>query len=212
MRFTVDNEKDGLRPTTSATGGAVLRCDLTRYYGRHSVPLLLRALLSERTFRVVATMRLCQSIAARGAAWRPILVLAIVAHRVASGSAAVDLPWRARIGPGFRLFHGWGAVLNTEAVIGANVSLFHGVTLGQGDRIAPDGTRTTGYPVIADDVWIGPHAVIVGGVTVGRGARIAAGAIVTTDVPEAAMVAGNPAVVVRTGVAKDVLNPADVAS
>ena len=192
------------------TLGEILRCDLTRYYGRASPALLLRALLLERTFRVVATMRVCQDVAQRGARWRPVLLAAVVGHRIASGRAGVDLPWRARIGPGFRLFHGWAAVLNTDAVIGANVSLFHGVTLGQGDRIAPDGTRTTGYPVIGDDVWIGPHAVIVGGVTVGRGARIAAGAVVTTDVPAAAMVAGNPAAVVRTDVPRDVLNPADV--
>jgi serine O-acetyltransferase len=192
------------------TLGETLRCDLTRYYGRSSPSLLLRALLLERTFRVVATLRLCQDVVQRGARWRPVLLAAVVLHRLTSGRAGVDLPWRARIGPGFRLFHGWAAVLNTDAVIGANVSLFHGVTLGQGDRIAPDGTRTTGYPVIEDDVWIGPHAVIVGGVTIGRGARIAAGAVVTTDVPAAAMVAGNPAAVVRTDVPRDVLNPADV--
>lgn len=180
-----------------------IRADLTRYYGRHSLPLLVRAVLLERTFRVVLTLRLCQA-----APVLPLRVAAIVAHRIASAKAAVDLPWRTRIGPGFRLFHGWGAVVNTEAVIGADVSLFHGVTLGQGDRIAEDGSRTTGYPVIADEVWIGPHAVVVGGVTIGRGARIAAGAVVSRDVDPGTMVAGNPATVVRTGVPADVLNPA----
>lgn len=183
---------------------AAVRADLTRFHGRFSLFLLARTVLLERTFRVVLTLRLCQA-AHRS---RPLLLVAIVAHRLASGSAAVDLPWRTRIGPGFRLFHGWGAVVNTEAVIGANVSLFHGVTLGQGDRIAEDGTRTTGYPVIEDEVWIGPHAVIVGGVTVGRGSRVAAGAVVTRDVAPATMVAGNPAQVVRTAVPADVLNPA----
>ena len=166
----------------------VVRADLTRYFGRHSLPLLARAILLERTFRVVLTLRLCQA-----APSRPLRIAAIVAHRVASGKAAVDLPWKTRIGPGFRLFHGWGAVVNTESVIGADVSLFHGVTLGQGDRIAADGSRTTGYPVIEDEVWIGPHAVIVGGVTIGRGARIAAGAVVTRDVEPATLVAGMPA-------------------
>jgi serine O-acetyltransferase len=180
-----------------------VRADLTRYYGRHSLPLLARAVLLERTFRVVLTLRLCQA-----APSRPLRIAAVVLHRIASGRAAVDLPWKTRIGPGFRLFHGWGAVVNTEAVIGADVSLFHGVTLGQGDRIAADGSRTTGFPVIEDEVWIGPHAVVVGGVTIGRGARIAAGAVVSRDVEPHTMVAGNPATVVRTGVPADVLNPA----
>ena len=185
--------------------GTTVAADLTRHYGRSSPALLVRAVLLERTFRVVLTLRLAQAAAGRS---RALLVAAVVAHRFASGSAGVDLPWRTRIGPGFRLFHGWGAVVNTEAVIGADVSMFHGVTLGQGDRIAADGTRTTGYPVIEDEVWIGPHAVIVGGVTVGRGARIAAGAVVSKDVPPATMVAGNPAAVVRTDVPPDVLYPA----
>jgi serine O-acetyltransferase len=180
-----------------------IKADLTRYYGRYSPALLARAVLLERTFRVVLTLRLCQA-----APSRPLRIAAVVLHRIASGKAAVDLPWKTRIGPGFRLFHGWGAVVNTESVIGADVSLFHGVTLGQGDRIAADGSRTTGYPVIEDEVWIGPHAVVVGGVTIGRGARIAAGAVVTRDVEPHTMVAGNPATVVRTGVPADVLNPA----
>lgn len=188
---------------------ALVRCDLTRHFGRHSALLLLRAVVLERTFRVVLTLRICQALAARKAAGKLLLPVAVVLHRVASASAGVDLPWRTRIGAGFRLFHGWSAVLNPGAVVGTNVSFFHGVTIGQGDRIAVDGTRTTGYPVIEDDVWIGPHAVVVGGLTVGRGARIAAGAVVTKDVPPATMVAGNPAEVVRTDVPPDVENRAD---
>lgn len=52
--------------------------------------------------------------------------------------------------------------------------------------------------VIEDDVWIGSHAVVVDGMTVGRGAVIAAGAVVTKDVPPGAVVAGNPARVIKT--------------
>jgi maltose O-acetyltransferase len=46
---------------------------------------------------------------------------------------------------------------------------------------------------IGDDVWIGTRVIILPGVTVGRGAIIGAGAVVTKDVPEYAIVAGNPA-------------------
>jgi serine O-acetyltransferase len=165
--------------------------------------------LRERTFRPVLTLRLCQAAAGtpRG---RMLLPALMVLHRIATARAAVDLPWRTRIGPGFRLFHGWSAVVNPAARIGANVSLFHGVTLGQGDRIGVDGARTTGYPVIEDEVWIGPGAAVLGGVLVGRGSRIAAGAVVIRDVEPGCMVAGNPAAVVRADVPADVLNPASV--
>lgn len=128
-------------------------------------------------------------------------------HRAARHFAGVDLPWRTRIAPGFRIDHGWGLVLNAGSVIGSNVTMFHGVTLGKRDRVARDGTRTTGAPLVEDDVWIGPHAVIVGGITVGRGSRIAAGAFVTQDVPPASLVVGNPAQIVKNGVTPDVENP-----
>jgi acetyltransferase-like isoleucine patch superfamily enzyme len=51
--------------------------------------------------------------------------------------------------------------------------------------------------VIEDDVWIGTRAIILAGVTIGRGAVIAAGALVTKDVPQYAIVGGNPAKLIR---------------
>jgi len=50
---------------------------------------------------------------------------------------------------------------------------------------------------IADNVWIGMNATILKGVTIGENSVVAAGAIVTKSVPANAIVAGNPAVVVR---------------
>lgn len=50
---------------------------------------------------------------------------------------------------------------------------------------------------ICDDTWIGCNAIILKGVTIGRGAIVGAGAIVTKDVPPYAIVAGNPAKVIR---------------
>jgi len=65
-------------------------------------------------------------------------------------------------------------------------------------RAAFDPTHVLTRPVrIEDDVWIGFKASILKGVTIGRGAVVAAGAVVTRDVPPYALVAGNPARVVR---------------
>lgn len=58
--------------------------------------------------------------------------------------------------------------------------------------------HTKGRTVIGNDVWIGHGAMVVSGVTVGDGACIGAGAVVSKDVPPYAIVAGNPARVVRT--------------
>lgn len=51
--------------------------------------------------------------------------------------------------------------------------------------------------IIGDDIWIGTRAIILPGITIGRGVIIGAGAIVTKDVPDYAIVAGNPARVIR---------------
>lgn len=187
-----------------------LKADTHRQYGRYSAACLLRGFITRRTFRPIVTMRLCQAAREAGVLRPVLLPLCRLLHRLAAGSAAMDLPWNLRVGPGFILPHGWGLVVNERAQLGCNVTLFHGVTIGRRDRIARDGSRAEGYPVIEDEVWVGPNAIIVGEVRIGRGARIGGGAFVTQDVPARAVVSGNPAVVVKEDAEPDVMNPAPV--
>lgn len=186
---------------------AALKADTHRVAGGYSPMALLAGFFRLRTFRVIVTLRLCQGAAA-SALLRPALPMFKLLHRLTTHAAAMDLAWSTRTGAGIALMHGWGLVVNQQVTLGSNVTLMHGVTLGQRDRIAPDGARTIGYPCIEDEVWIGPNAIIVGGVTVGRGSRIGGGAFVTEDVPPYSVVAGNPSVIVKHGCAPDVVNPA----
>ncbi|UXY14649.1 serine acetyltransferase [Chitiniphilus purpureus] len=187
-----------------------LKADTYRQYGRFSPLLLIKGAITRRTFRVVVTMRLCQAAAASKGLFRFTLTPLKLLHRLATFQAAMDLPWKAKIGAGLALTHGWGLVVNPRATIGRNVTLFHGVTLGLRDRIGPNGERMSEYPVIEDEVWIGPNAIIAGGVTIGRGSRIGGGAFVTESVPPYSMVLGNPGVVVKKDCAIDVMNLAPV--
>lgn len=68
----------------------------------------------------------------------------------------------------------------------------HGLAAG-----GPRGSPATAPVRIGDDAWIGMHAIILKGVSVGAGAVVAAGAVVVSDVEPRAVVAGNPAVVVK---------------
>jgi serine O-acetyltransferase len=107
--------------------------------------------------------------------------------------------------------HGWGLVISHNATVGSDVTVYHGVTIGQKDRISASG-RVTSYPVIEDEVWIGAHAVVAGGVTVGRGSRIAPGTIVTGNVEPRSIVGGNPMRVIQTNALPDVVNPTELSA
>ena len=185
-----------------------LKADTYRQFGRYGWGLTLKGALTNRTFRVVVTMRLCQAANASNGPFRLALPCMKLLHRMATHGAATDFPWRTDIGAGFALTHGWAAVINQGARIGRNVTLFHGVTLGRRDRISAAGERDTGYPVLEDEVWVGPNATIVGGITIGRGSRVAGGAFVTDSVPPFSVVSGNPASIVKSGCVPDVMNPA----
>lgn len=82
-----------------------------------------------------------------------------------------------------------GIIVSQYAKIGKNCTIYHQVTIGsKDDKYAP---------LIGDNVIIYPHAIIVGGIRVGNNAVIGAGAVVTKDVPENAVVAGNPAKIIK---------------
>ncbi|WP_281968359.1 DapH/DapD/GlmU-related protein [Roseovarius nanhaiticus] len=132
-------------------------------------------------------------------------VQAIMAHRVAhqlwqdgdrtlamaikarAGRAfSTDIHPAARVGPGLWLDHGLGFVVGETAMIGADVSIWHGVTLGS--TLADSGARR--HPTLRDGAVIGAGAILLGGITIGARANVAAGAIVTQDVAPGTLVAG----------------------
>jgi len=98
----------------------------------------------------------------------------------------------ARIGPRFFIDHGMGVVIGETAEIGADVTLYHGVTLG-GTSLE----RGKRHPTLEDEVVVGAGAKILGDITVGRCSRIGANAVVVKPVPPDSVVVGIPGEVVR---------------
>jgi serine O-acetyltransferase len=90
---------------------------------------------------------------------------------------------------GRRLFidHGSGVVIGETAVVGNDVTLYQGVTLGGTGK-----ERGKRHPTIEDDVVIGDGAKVLGNITVGRNCRIGAGSVVLRSVPENSTVVGVP--------------------
>jgi serine O-acetyltransferase len=104
----------------------------------------------------------------------------------------VDIHPGAVIGARIFIDHGAGVVIGETAVIGDDVTLYHGVTLG-GASWAP-GKR---HPTLESGVLIGAGAKILGPITVGAGARIGANSVVIEDVPPHMTVVGIPGRIVR---------------
>ncbi|BAI74221.1 serine acetyltransferase (plasmid) [Azospirillum sp. B510] len=183
--------------------------DAIRYGGGGGLAAVLKLLAGNRNFRVTFTLRSCQAAdRMAGPLRRPLLAACRLLHRWTQHSAAMDLPWETRIGPGLRILHGWGLVVNANARIGANVTLFHGVTLGQKDDLLPTG-RVTHYPELGDGVWVGPHAVVIG-VGIGEDSIVAASSVVTKPMPRRSVVAGNPGKAVAEVAIPDIPHPAPV--
>ena len=103
----------------------------------------------------------------------------------------VDINPAARIGKGIMLDHGTGVVVGETAVIGDNVSILQGVTLGGTGKAEEDR-----HPKIGNGVLIGAGAKVIGNIKVGDCARIGAGSVVVKDVPPNVTVAGVPAKVI----------------
>ncbi|MCU0641872.1 MAG: serine O-acetyltransferase [Candidatus Margulisbacteria bacterium] len=97
----------------------------------------------------------------------------------------------ATIGRRFFIDHGCGVVIGETTVIGDDVLLYQGVTLGGTGK--DKGQR---HPTVGNKVVIGANAIVLGNITIGADARIGAGAVVTKPVPAGATVIGNPATIV----------------
>jgi len=101
----------------------------------------------------------------------------------------------ATVGEGFFIDHGMGVVIGETTIIGRNVTLYQGVTLGGTGK-----ERGKRHPTIGDNVVIGVGATVLGSITVGHGSKVGAGAVVVNEVPADCTVVGVPGrVVVRRG-------------
>jgi serine O-acetyltransferase len=101
----------------------------------------------------------------------------------------VEIHPGAQIGRRFFIDHGMGIVIGETTIIGDDVLLYHGVTLG--GTSAASGKR---HPTLGDDVVVGAGATVLGAVTIGSHSIVGANSVVVTDAPANSVLVGSPAV------------------
>ena len=117
---------------------------------------------------------------------RPV---ARVVSTVARALTGVEIHPGAQIGRRFFIDHGMGVVIGATAVVGDDVMLYHGVTLG--GRSLARGTKR--HPTVGDRVTIGAGARVLGDIEIGDDVQIGANSVVVKPVPAGAVATGIPA-------------------
>ena len=110
----------------------------------------------------------------------------------AARKTGIEIHPGATIGSGFFIDHGSGVIIGETTIIGNNVTLYQGVTLGGTGK--ETGKR---HPTICDNVMISAGAKIIGSFTIGENSKIGAGSVVLSEVPPNCTVVGVPGHIVK---------------
>ena len=180
-----------------------IRADLFRYTGRTDKRALRRCRRKSGGFRFTYYMRMCAYARERTLLKYTLYPFYKLRKNRAGARVGAEIYELTPIGKGLHIAHSGCIVVHAGAVLGENVSLSQGVTVGQTIK---DGKVL--LPVIGSNVYLAPGCKVIGGVHVGNNVAVGANAVVTHDVPDGAVVAGIPARVLHMGGAGDyLLNP-----
>ena len=117
------------------------------------------------------------------------------ARRISQRAArrtGIEIHPGATIGKGFFIDHGTGVIIGETTIIGDNVTLYQGVTLGGTGK--ETGKR---HPTLEDNVMVSAGAKVIGSFTVGKNSKIGAGSVVIEEVPPNCTVVGVPGHIVK---------------
>lgn len=155
--------------------------DVYRYYGEYKEPL------KNKIFKVyeleyIKTLRRIQNNKLK-----IVKLINKIKLKKLSRITNIQIPDKTKIGDGFYIGHCGRIIINPNVIIGKNVNIATGVTIGQENR-----GKRKGCPKIGDYVWIGTNSVIVGNISIGNNVLIAPNSFVNFDVPDNSIVIGNP--------------------
>ena len=123
--------------------------------------------------------------------WKIPLIPRMISN-VSRFFTGIEIHPQARIGHRFFIDHGMGVVIGATTIIGDDVLLYQGVTLGGTGN--EHGKR---HPTLGNNIVVGSGAKVLGNIEIGSNSRIGAGSVVVDSVPENSTVVGVPGRIVR---------------
>ena len=160
--------------------------DLYRYYGDKGESLAQR-ILRPTELKYIALFRKAEKCR-----FKLLKLYYTVKLKLMSYKTHIQIPARTKIGEGFYIGHTGRVVINPDAVLGKNMNISTGVTIGVENR-----GKRKGAPVFEGNCWIGTNSVVVGKVKIGEDVLIAPLTFVNFDVPSHSIVVGNPAKIIH---------------
>jgi len=139
------------------------------------------------SFRVMLSYRRAHKLYEKGHFFWARLI-----SQKAARKTGIEIHPGAVIGKGFFIDHGSGVIIGETTIIGDNVTLYQGVTLGGTGK--ETGKR---HPTLCDNVMVSAGAKIIGSFTIGENSKIGAGSVVLEEVPPNCTVVGVPGRVVK---------------
>ena len=136
-------------------------CDINRYGNNATIYIKL----------LMYTFRKAQSSKTTKKVWS--LLFGLLAKK-----NHLEISTNTQIGAGLYIGHPFCITINPKAILGKNINIHKGVTIGQTNR-----GKRKGVPTIGNNVWIGINSTIVGNITIGDDVLIAPNSYVNCDVP-----------------------------
>jgi serine O-acetyltransferase len=164
-----------------------VKSDLYRYTGRVSLFGFLRYYFFARGFHYTCWMRLTTYFYSKLFYSKLFYIIARLNLYRLSTKYGIEISHKVRVGKGFYIGHFGCVVVSNDAVIGDNVNLSQGVTIGQSNR-----GKLQGVPIIGNEVYIGPGAKLFGGISLGEGCAVGANCVVNRSFSDDSVIVGIP--------------------
>jgi serine O-acetyltransferase len=165
-----------------------IKADLFRYHTSSSLTSFFRAWFIPG-FRYTFWMRVCNYAKFNNNYF--LFIIARILNRHYQFKYGILIPYQTKIGKGLYIGHFTGIVINSEAVIGENVNISQGLTIGR-----TNGGNNSGVATIGDRCYFAAGSKVIGNCQIGNDCVIGANAVVTKDIPDGGVAVGVPAKVI----------------